>query len=167
MSLLNVLSQFAYTPDFLTTERIQQALTVITGHTKPHQHWWPCLSSFKPCVSLAQVTCSWQGDQTWTLVLTVLMQNATFWAWNVVAFPCRWWEGGDAGDLSPTFKSPILEETYIVSTPIPLVTWRHSCREPAYLWWEEDGNWPTLLASKGPSECLMPPRRSLGKFCRF
>lgn len=88
-------------------------------HTKLHQHRWPCLSSFKPCESLAQVTCSWQGDQTWTLVLTVLMQNATFWAWNVVLSAADGGEGGDVGVLSPTFKYPILEETYMASTPIP------------------------------------------------
>lgn len=90
-SLLRVtaecLSQFACTPDTLIAERLWQAVAVSMGHTKLHQHQWPCLSSFKPCESLAQVTCSWQGDQTWTLVLTVLMQNTTFWTWNVVLSP--------------------------------------------------------------------------------
>lgn len=38
-------------------------------------------------------------------------------------FRCRWWEGGDVGVLSPTFKYPILEETYMASTPIP--SWPH------------------------------------------
>lgn len=165
ISLLNVLRQFACPLGTLTTESTWQALMV-------SQYgiwlWLPSLSSFKPCVLYPLLRLhvhSRETNHTQTLALTVLIQPSGPGMLWVLPADCG--RVGDVGISCPHFKCPTLEETYIASTLIPLATWCHVCREPACLWWEEDGNCPTLLDGKGPSVSHMPPRRSLEKVSRY